>query len=63
MTTYMVVILTTLLLMSIYIISVLGENLYKNEQIKLFEKANIQIDYMRSFVRDYITKTTFFPAN
>lgn len=52
MTTYMVVILTTLLLMSIYIISVLGENLYKNEQIKLFEKANIISDSISTHVLD-----------
>lgn len=50
MITYMVVIMTTLILMSIYIISVLGENLYKNEQIKLYEKANIISDSIASYL-------------
>lgn len=41
MLTYIVVILITLLLMSIYVAGVLEENLYENEQIDLFAKANI----------------------
>ncbi len=41
MATYIIVIVTTLILMSIYILGVLSENLYENEQIKLFAKANI----------------------
>ncbi len=52
MTTYMVVIMTTLILMSIYIISILGENLYENEQIKLFEKANIISDSISVYLSD-----------
>lgn len=50
MATYIVVIMTTLLLMSIYIMGVLGENLYENEQIKLFAKANIMSDSITSYV-------------
>ena len=60
MATYIIVILTTLILMSIYILGVLGENLYENEQIKLFAKANIMTDTVRSYVvgedRDKIEK-------
>ena len=44
MSTYIIVIATTLVLMSIYIIGALRENLYENEQIKLFAKANIMAD-------------------
>lgn len=44
MATYIIVIATTLVLMSIYIIGALRENLYENEQIKLFAKANIMAD-------------------
>lgn len=44
MATYCVVILITLLLMSIYIIGALRDNLYQNEQISLFAKANIIAD-------------------
>ena len=52
MTTYMVVIMTTLILMSIYIISILGENLYENKQIKLYEKANIISDSISVYLSD-----------
>ena len=41
MTTYFVVIMITLVLMSIYILSVLSDNLYQSEQVKLYAKANI----------------------
>lgn len=41
MTTYFVVIMITLVLMSIYILNVLSENLYQNEQVRLFARANI----------------------
>ncbi len=50
MATYIVVILVTLLLMSIYILGVLSENLYENEEIKLFAKANIMTDTIDSYV-------------
>ena len=52
MITYIVAIITTLILMSIYILSVLSENLYENEQIKLFAKANITADTISSFISD-----------
>lgn len=52
MITYMVVIMTTLILMSVYIIGVLGENLYNNEQIKLFAKANIISDSISTHMYD-----------
>lgn len=41
MLTYIIVILITLILMSIYVSGVLTENLYENERINLFAKANI----------------------
>lgn len=40
MLTYFAVIMVTLVLMSIYILGVLGKSLYSNESIKLFAKAN-----------------------
>ena len=52
MTTYIVVIMTTLILMSVYIIGVLGENLYENEEIKMFAKANIISDSISTYVTD-----------
>ena len=52
MTTYIVVILTTLILISIYIIGVLGKNSYDKEQIKLFEKANIISESISTHVTD-----------
>jgi len=39
--TYLAIIVTTLVLMSIYIISLLSENLYSTETINMFAKANI----------------------
>ncbi len=57
MTTYIVVIMTTLVLMSVYIIGVLGENLYENEQIKMFAKANIISDSIVDYVADENIKT------
>ena len=39
--TYIAIIVTTLVLMSIYIISLLSENLYSTETINMFAKANI----------------------
>lgn len=39
--TYLAIIVTTLVLMSIYIIGLLGENLYSGETINMFAKANI----------------------
>ena len=50
MATYIVVILVTLVLMSIYILGILSENLYENEQIKLFTKANIMTDTISTHV-------------
>lgn len=50
MATYIVVIVTTLILMSIYIIGVLNENLYENEQIKLFAKANMLSDTVSEYI-------------
>lgn len=44
MLTYFVAILITLILMSIYILGVLGESLHSNESVKLFAKANIISD-------------------
>lgn len=41
MLTYFVVIMITLVLMSIYILGVLGESLHSNESVRLFAKANI----------------------
>jgi len=41
MITYLIVILITLILMSIYVSGVLKENLYENERVDLFAKANI----------------------
>lgn len=44
MATYFVVIMATLLLMSVYILGVLKERLYENEQVTMFAKANIIAD-------------------
>ena len=41
MATYILVIMITLVLMSIYILNVLSDNLYQNEQVRLFARANI----------------------
>ena len=43
MATYIAVILITLVLMSIYILSILSENLYGNEEIKLFAKEKAEV--------------------
>ena len=50
MITYIVVIMTTLILMSTYILELLGNNLYENEQIKLFAKANMMSDSISSHI-------------
>ena len=50
MATYIIVIATTLVLMSIYIIGVLSDNLYEQEQIKLFAKANIMSDSAAPYI-------------
>ena len=39
--TYLAIIVTTLVLMCIYIIGLLSENLYSSETINMFAKANI----------------------
>lgn len=44
MATYFLVILITLVLMSVYILGVLSENLYENQRVQLFAKANIISD-------------------
>ncbi len=44
MATYFVIIMSTLLLMSIYILGVLKERLYENEQVTMLAKANIVAD-------------------
>ena len=40
-TTYLAIIVTTLVLMSVYIIGLLSESLYSDETINMFAKANI----------------------
>lgn len=50
MATYIIVIVTTLLLMSVYILGVLSENLYENKQVSLFAKANIMADTVVEYV-------------
>ena len=39
--TYFAVILTTLVLMSVYIIGLLNESLYSSEKVDMFAKANM----------------------
>lgn len=50
MATYIAVIMITLVLMSIYILGVLSDNLYENEQIKLFANANMMSDTISLYV-------------
>lgn len=50
MATYFVVILVTLGLMSIYILGVLEERLYENEEVNMFAKANIIADAAAEFI-------------
>lgn len=52
MATYFVVIMVTLVLMSIYILGVLKERLYENEQVNMFAKANIVADTMSPHMSD-----------
>ena len=40
-TTYIVIIVTTLILLNLYVIVFLSENLYSNEKINMYAKANI----------------------
>ena len=47
--TYLAIIVTTLVLMSIYIISLLSENLYSTETINMFAKANIISEQLRTY--------------
>ena len=44
MATYFLVILITLVLMSVYILGVLSENLYETQRVQMFAKANIIAD-------------------
>lgn len=50
--TYFPAISITLLMMSAYILSVLSQSLYENEQVKLFAKANIIADTLSSMTLD-----------
>lgn len=50
MATYFAVIMITLILMSIYILGVLRESLFENEQVKLFAKANIISETLPSYM-------------
>lgn len=56
MATYIIAIMTTLVLMSIYILSVLSDNLYENEEIRLFAKANIMSDAVSSYMNSEDTR-------
>ena len=56
MATYIIAIMTTLVLMSIYILSVLSDNLYENEEIRLFAKANIMADAVSSYMNSEDTQ-------
>ncbi len=51
MTTYFVVIMITLVLMSIYILNVLSDSLYQSEQVKLFAKANIISETLPAYMQ------------
>ncbi len=51
MATYFVVIMVTLALMSIYILGVLKERLYENEQVNMFAKANIVADTIAPYIQ------------
>ena len=59
--TYFAVILITLVLMSIYIIGLLNENLYSAERIDMFAKANI-IAQNVSDLREVAHRSVFLPA-
>ncbi len=48
MATYVAVILISMILLSIYIIGALSENLYNSERVKLFAKANIISDLIET---------------
>lgn len=50
MATYFLVILITLVLMSVYILGVLSENLYENQRVQLFAKANIISDIAVQYI-------------
>lgn len=49
MATYFIIILVTLSIMSIYILGVLKERLYENEQVNMYAKANIIADTVSSY--------------
>ena len=55
MATYFVVIMATLSLMSIYILGVLEERLYENEQVNMFAKANIIADTMSPYMNGMVS--------
>lgn len=60
MATYFLVILITLVLMSVYILGVLSENLYENQRVQLFAKANIISDISAQSIGvndDYIQRS------
>lgn len=52
MLTYFAVIMVTLVLMSIYILGVLGESLENNESVRLFAKANIISDTVAPYIEN-----------
>lgn len=58
MLTYFAVIMVTLVLMSIYILGVLGKSLYSNESVKLFAKANIVSGTITPYFEDNASNDT-----
>ncbi len=61
MSTYVAVILISLILLSVYILSALTDSLYSSERVKLFAKANIISDLITT--TDDITDNTRFSIN
>lgn len=61
MSTYVAVILISLILLSVYIINALTDNLYTSERVKLFAKANIISDLITT--TDDITDNTRISVN
>ncbi len=56
MATYFVVIMSTLSLMSIYILGVLEERLYETEQVNMFAKANIIADAISPHMNGFVSE-------
>lgn len=61
MATYVAVILISMILLSVYILGALSDNLYNSERVKLFAKANIISDLIKT--TDDITETTRYSVN